>query len=312
MSDKKLAIIGAGIAGLACASKLKTAGYNPIVFDKGRGVGGRVATRRTSSGLQFDHGAQYVTAKSEKFDRILRDAEQHGYVGTWSLDAGNRQVGLPGMNGLAKHLASGLEIHLNSQVSSLRETVNGYEIKTGYQVHRFEMIVVTVPAPQALALIGSEHSLSAELAGVEMQPCLTLMAAFNQESQESFTARRDVGDPIAWIALDSSKPGRTTEHCWVAQASPEWSTKFLEEDLERISERMLPMLCDRIGITKSAAVHSVAHRWRYSVVSSPLGKPFVKNNAGTLFLGGDWCLDARVEAAWTSGNAIADDILDRY
>ncbi len=309
MSDRKIAIVGAGIAGLACASKLKKSGHNPIIFDKGRGVGGRLATRRTSTGLQFDHGAQYVTAKTESFGHILQAAEQDGYLGTWESDVGDKKVGLPGMNGLAKHLASGLEINLNSQVSSLRETVDGIEIRTNDQIHRFKTAVVTVPAPQALTLLGRQHPLSAELAKVEMQPCLTLMAAFNHNSEELFAARRDVEDPIAWIALDSSKPGRTSENCWVAQAGPEWSENYLEEELPNISARILPMLCDRIGLDVSAAIHSVAHRWRYSVVSRPLEKPFIKDDMGSLYFGGDWCLEARVEAAWTSGNAIAEDIL---
>ena len=68
----RVAIIGAGMSGLACARRLVDAGLSPVVFDKGQGIGGRMATRRVD-GLQFDHGAQYVTAQDSGFAAVLRD-----------------------------------------------------------------------------------------------------------------------------------------------------------------------------------------------------------------------------------------------
>jgi renalase len=72
---------------------------------------------------------------------------------------------------------------------------------------------------------------------------------------------------------------------------------------------MLPLLCERLGADPGAVRHAAAHRWRYAKVAAPLGRPFARDPSGTLHAGGDWCLDARVEAAWLSGDAIARDIL---
>ena len=74
---------------------------------------------------------------------------------------------------------------------------------------------------------------------------------------------------------------------------------------------MLPLLCDRLGVTPDDVVYAAAHRWRYARVTGALGHPFLSSVDGTLHLGGDWCIGARIEAAWQSGTAIADDILAR-
>jgi len=309
MTQDTIGIIGAGIAGLSCATTLQQAGLNPIIFDKGRGLGGRLATRRTASGLQFDHGAQYATARSEEFGKVIAAATHAGQVASWDTGESPRYVGVPGMSGLAKFLGRGLDIHQNTQISAVRDTANGCDVTAGDQSWKFKTLAVTVPAPQAITLLGEQHALSPKLSDVELLPCLTLMAAFSAEATIPFTARRDPDDALSWIALDSSKPQRPTQQCWVAHANPQWSAEHLEADPETIAQLMLPLLCERLGVDAATATHAVAHRWRYALVSKPLGSPFLRNADSTLYLGGDWCLDARIEAAWTSGHAIALDIL---
>ena len=309
MKNQTIAIIGSGVSGLACAVKLKQAGLEPIVYDKGRNIGGRLATRRTTNDLQFDHGAQYMTAKTAEFRRVLNAAQINGMVGQWDFNNRVRYVGMPGMNGLAKFMSVGLDVRQGVQVCSVDETADGYSIKTGNQTVSANKLVLTIPGPQIIELLGDQHPLTSELANVEIQPCLTLMVAFDSKAPIKFVARQESEDTISWLAMDSSKPGRTTQNCWVAHASPTWSAEFIEEEKSVIAERMLPLVCERLGVSTSNAIHSVAHRWRYALVTKPLGKPFVKNSNGSLYLGGDWCLDARVEAAWTSGNAIANEIL---
>jgi predicted NAD/FAD-dependent oxidoreductase len=56
---------------------------------------------------------------------------------------------------------------------------------------------------------------------------------------------------------------------------------------------------------------AIAHRWRYARVTKALGLPFLRSADAAVYLGGDWCIGARVEAAWDSGTAIANDILAR-
>lgn len=309
-SRQKIAIIGAGIAGLACARSLSDAGLKLVVFDKGRNAGGRAATRCVAGDIQFDHGAQYFTARSPEFSSVLESMLTCGTAALW--DDGSKKphfVGIPGMNALAKYLGRDLEIHQSTEVATVRRARSGWDVYIGAVRHQFDIVVVTIPAPQIINLLGQSGAFADGLEGVGFDSCLTLMAALEPLSARPFVTCADTDDALAWIAEDSSKPDRGTEACWVAQASPSWSAKYLNSDSEAIVAMMLPMLCDRLGITNAKVRYATAHRWRYAKVSEPLGKPFIRHTSGTLYAGGDWCLGSRLEAAWTSGHSIARDIL---
>ncbi|MEX1236168.1 MAG: FAD-dependent oxidoreductase [Roseovarius sp.] len=307
----RVAIIGAGMAGLACARRLAEAGHQPILFDKGRGIGGRMATRRAGA-LRFDHGAQYVTAKQAGFAAVLSDLAKAGAAAKWDDGAARTHfVGTPGMSSIPKALGAGLDIRQGQRVTSIMRDNGGWSIHTEGEVHRSGHVVITVPAPQVAELIGAEHPLVQQITDVRMAPCLTLMAAI--DAPAPFISQRDDYGPFASIIQDSSKPGRpeSTATAWVAQASLEFTRAHLEEGTPQLAERMLPLLCERLGVSQDRVQHAAAHRWLYARVTTPLGQPFARGEGGTLYLGGDWCLGARVEAAWTSGTAIAEDLVER-
>lgn len=304
----RVAVIGAGMAGLACARRLAAAGLAPVIFDKGRGIGGRLATRRID-GLQFDHGAQYVTARDAGFAAVLRDLQATAAVGLWQADAGAAHwVGVPGMSALARGLALGLEVRQQVQVTSVRKAAGQWLVAGDGWAETFDRVILTVPAPQVAGLLGADHPLVARLQGVEMAPCLTLMAA--SHAPAAFHAESDPDAALAWIAADSSKPGRPDgQTTWVAQASPAFSVAHLEHDMAAIVARMLPLLCDRLGLVRGQISHASAHRWRFARVTSALGLAFLDQD-GALFVGGDWCLGPRVEAAWISGDAMGRAVLN--
>jgi len=310
----EITIIGAGMAGLACARRLVAAGHTPLVLDKGRGIGGRMATRRVTLAageVSFDHGAQYLTARDPGFAADLRALG--AACARW--DDGSvtpRLVGVPGMSGLPRAMAANLDVQLDKQITAVRTVYGGWQLDIGASCIETRHLVMTVPAPQAAALLGTEHALHLPIAGVVMAPCLTLMAAFPGAAPRPFRSRASDDHPLAWIAQDSSKPGRNgTLTAWVAQASIEWSVQHLEDPPEVIANRMLPMLAEVIGVGPQWALYAAAHRWRYARTTTPLGLPFLSSDDGILHVGGDWCLGARVEAAWASGTAIADAIIER-
>jgi predicted NAD/FAD-dependent oxidoreductase len=304
-------IIGAGIAGLACAGRLAKAGLTPLVLDKGRGIGGRVATRRVGT-MQFDHGAQYVTARGADFGALLASLAASGQIRDWDDGSGSqRMVGAPGMSSLARAMAAGLDVRQDVQVTRVRRVGTQWLLTIDDTELPATQLVITTPAPQAAALLGQAHPLSARLAGIAMEPCLTLMAAI--DAPAPFASLSSPDEPLSWIAQDSSKPGRPDAGpvAWVAQASPAFSAEHLELAPDAIADLMTPMLCRELGVSAGHVVHAQAHRWRYARVAAPLGQPFLADDSRTLLVGGDWCLGQRIEDAWASGIAMADELLAR-
>lgn len=306
-----IAIIGAGLTGLTCASLLARAGHRVVVLDKGRGIGGRLATRHSEKDFQFDHGAQYISANSDEFAAFLEERRKSGALALWDNGLeGEHYVGMPDMRSFAQSLVQGFDVRSAVDVSSIRATSNHVEVTSDGQTTVFDQLVLTIPAPQILHLVGDDHAVVKQIQTVEMTPNLTLMAGFKSSRQTPFLTARDPQSDLAWIARNDTKPGRSNQVCWVAQAGLLWSRAHLELSKQEIAAKMLPLLCARIGMSPEDAAYVRGHRWRYAQASAPLGRPFLTDETGRLRIGGDWCLGSRAEHAWKSGVALAEDLMN--
>jgi predicted NAD/FAD-dependent oxidoreductase len=321
-----VAVIGAGIAGLACARALEDHGLRVTVFDKGRGPGGRVATRRADSGA-FDHGAQFLRARDPHFARHVASWEARGLLSRWpcslaALAPGEAPSPLPdeapswapspGMSALARHLAAELRaLRLSTRVGALRREGARWvlEDEAGAPLGDFARVIVAAPAPQAAALLAeAAPALAAQAARATYDPCWALMVALDAPLTVSFDAARVRESPLAWIARDSAKPGRAPGERWVAHASPAWSREHLERDPDEVAPLLLAALAALVGPAALEGAAS-AHRWRYAQVAEALGEPCLYERALGLGACGDWCLGPRIEAAWRSGVAAAGRLL---
>ncbi|MEC7191017.1 MAG: NAD(P)-binding protein, partial [Pseudomonadota bacterium] len=118
-NSTEIVIIGSGLAGLAAGQLLREAGHNALILDKGRRAGGRMSTRR-ADGFLFNHGAQFVTARSAAFSAVCARAVQAGQLAKWPL-AGREDAfsGTPAMRGLAEFMAEGLTIRQQAEVKNI-------------------------------------------------------------------------------------------------------------------------------------------------------------------------------------------------
>lgn len=307
-----IAVIGAGLAGLACADQLAAAGHGVTLFDKARGPGGRMSTRRVATdlgGASFDHGAQYFTARDPAFQAVVAQWKAAGLAARWPDAGADAWVGVPAMNAPVKHMAAAHRVHWSAKVDALAQYGAGWRlIGDGLPDQTFDQVVVAVPAEQAAVLLAPwDAAMAQHAAGTVSEPCWTVMAAFAEPLQTPVQTLRHQG-AIGWAACNSGKPGRTGPHAWVIQASPDWSRQHLEADAAWVMDTLLASLAASLQIPLPSAVSSQAHRWRYARTGAR-AETLLHNAALRLGACGDWLIGPRVECAWRSGTLLGQALV---
>lgn len=340
---RRFAVIGAGIAGLACARTLAQAGCEVTVIEKATKPGGRMASRETPFG-SFDHGAQYFTVRDARFGLALRQTAD-GLVRPWSANAVRvldplgrvaeaalparepHWVGVATMDALPRHWAAPLEstgrvVYATRVARVERDPMDAarWQLRTEGAdesvrvLAGFDGVILAIPAPQAAELLQASKQAPLfvqKLAPVEIAPCWTLMLAYPQAQQPGlphlgpqWNAALSTHHRIAWLARESSKPRRGAVERWTVQASPAWSTEHLGDDQERVRGKLLKAFAEVTGIRAQPA-HADLKRWRHAKTLVPLGRSHLWDAKAGLGLCGDWCLGHRVEDAFVSGLDLA-------
>jgi renalase len=305
-----IAIIGAGMAGLAAAAALTRGGETVRLFDKGRGPGGRMATRRAKLGdvdVAFDHGAQYFTARSPEFREVVDGWVCVGAAAEWGE---GRYVGTPAMSSVIRAMAAPLDVTWGAQVSAIAGRPGAWRLRMadGSSTEEFARVVVAVPAEQAAVLLAAPApELAAGAGSVRSAPCWTVMLGYAQATGMTIHDLEPESGPLGWVARNSSKAGRAGAETWVLHARAGWSDEHLEDAAETVAEALTAAFHDLTGA--AAPDLALAHRWRYARVMVALDEPFQFDAALGLATCGDWHLGARVEAAWTSGHLLGGELL---
>lgn len=308
-------VIGAGMAGAACARALVDAGREVLVVDKGRSAGGRLAQRRTADAI-FDHGAQYMAVRDPAFAAMVERWRGDGLVVPWTPRGGPVKdsdvvIGVPAMAAPVKALLAGIELRTSLRVQALaRERGQWRAIAEGGELpERFAQVVVAVPAAQAAELVGA-HGFARRLRDeVAYAPCLSAMASFAEPVTAPLDLLQDRTADLVWACRNASRPGReAARDAWTLHASPAWSTARLEDPPEEWAADLVVLLAQALGPLPPLAALS-GHRWRYALVTRALGEACLWDPDNGLGVCGEWCIAGRIEAAFLSGEAMARAIL---
>ena len=314
-----IAIIGAGIAGLTAALRAREAGLVPAVFEKSRGPGGRLASKRTQDGTSVDMGAQFFTVRNPRFRALLADHAGEGAFGLWeatlwhenkegeasSFHQALRYVGIPRMTAITRALADGLPIQTETRITELTRTPGGWWLETDQgQQGPFSRVIITAPPEQARNLLPEAVTDSLNLENFRMLPCWSLALRFGEPLDLGFDGMQLAHESLGWVARNSSKPERGNAEWWVLHANSTWSETHRSADSSEVAAAMTTAFRQRFDVTQTVTDH-LAHRWLYARPAAGPTPGFLSVADNSIGLCGDWLAGGRVEGAFESADALA-------
>ncbi len=343
----KVAIVGAGIAGLGAAKSLSEAGHEVTLLEKSRGVGGRVATRRIN-GCTFDHGAQILKPgtsaladlmlhqlPTEELVQVTAPTRLHTPEGDL-LPADPEHEAEPkyayrnGLTTLPKLLLKSLpsvKLKTEIRVQRFEETAESVALfdAEGGSIGRFDQIILTAPAPQSAEILQKSQVLDPMAREVRVEAlreipyrhCLTLLFGFDPQTPAPpayALLAEDRAAPLLWVAFEETKaPERTPggEKLMIVQLGPNYSEAQYEAEETALLNDTRYFLKKLFGSTYAAPLWQELKRWRFS---QPYGSvSFEEANAhpGRVLVCGDALRpgNGRVHEAYESGIEAAQRLL---
>jgi renalase len=315
MTERSCLIVGAGIAGLAAARTLQDAAWKVTVVDKGRGVGGRMATRRIDSS-NFDHGAQFFTARDERFRARVKLWETEGVVREWhTSEAGDvRYCGVHGMSAVPKHIARDLDVHTSTRIVHI-EPADGGWIAEDEAGSRFEagVLMLSAPAEQTLALCEPFRPLLGRrlvqsLQSIHFDPCYALMLLLEEPAQLEPPGIEKFEDTDVIAIADNVQKGISEGlGALTIHASSRFTIEHWDDEPQTVARLLTAAAASWI---KSPVRKWELHRWRYSHPVRPGESRFLSARCpAPLYFTGDGFGGPRVEGAFLSGLEAAEHLL---
>jgi renalase len=317
----KLAIIGAGLSGLVLAKELSHE-FTVTVFEKARGVGGRMSTRYSDS-FFFDHGTQAFTAETQSFKNFLEPYIKSSLITEWTGRVVNLKynyipserlwkiphyVSSPNMNSLCKELAKGLNMKLNTEVALLSEKINGaWYLKDTNQVFlgEFDWIISTAPPEQTSNLFQNYISENNKISNSKMSSCFALMVGFNRPWDQNWIAAKTFNSPLKWISINSTKIGRPKQNtCFVAQSRGTWSYAHRNNTIQEVENELVKEFEKITSISCKNADFITTHHWKYAIVKKTNKSGYYLDLNNKLAATSDWCSTSRIEEVWHSAQAL--------
>ena len=313
--SKKILIIGSGIAGIAASLKLKSYGLSSTIVDKADFIGGRISTRIDKKGNNdfcFFHGAQFFTARSENFKKIIENGLSNNYIKRFEKKIPEQYRGFPTMRNFLIRLSSNLIIKQNHKVINIYGSNN--KINVLYEntpiLEIYDAVISTLPSPQNIELLKKFPSLTKTLSQASYDSCIALMIAYNKVPEDippffDFSNNKKI---INWMSSSNNNK------CWTIHANPVYSNQNLNKNQLFIKNEMLKEVNKVLSPSKDSnfyqVIYNELHIWKYAKVKN-IAKGNQIDPIDPIAIAGDFMEGPRVESAFISGEKAADLIFNR-
>ena len=307
-------VVGGGISGLAAAQEVQREGLPVLLYDRGRRLGGRMASR-TIEARPVDIGASYFTVSDPAFTAVVTDWQRRGLAREWtdsftvigdpdkSSTSGPMRWAAPrGLRSLVEDLAEGLDVRSSTTVERIDPglTVAG---------RSYAAVVLAMPDPQARRLLDPAYDRAIAALDDPYEPVLALTAGWAERTWADLDGAFIHGDPVlAWVADDGRRRGDGAP-VLVGHSTTDFAARHLE-DPEAALAPMVDALREGLDIP-AAPAYAKVHRWSFARPTKQRDDPYFLDDDGLGVCGDGWHGKSRVEAAYLSGRALGRVIADR-
>ena len=318
----KIAIIGAGIAGLSLAHLLSPK-HSVTLFESHTMAGGRI-TDYCLNGCYFDHGAQFFTAKSPQFKNFIQAYVERGLLQHWPArfveidkDTFNNAhtweteyphyVGCPTMSAWPQALAEGLNIHFGVTITEMNFDHQQWYLESaqGTWDDTFDWLVTTTPALTTKTLVPEGYAHLNDIKQRDMLPCYSLMLSLTDRISLPWDTALVRYRDISWISVNSTKPDRGDIMTLLAHSTNLWAREHYDLDDARVIQHLTDEVVSVAGFDTSLIEHIGCHRWQYANVKRHYGPRSYRDEKLKLATIGDWCIKGRVESAFLSAHDLS-------
>jgi renalase len=317
-------IIGGGITGLIIANILHSKGIKVTVLDKGKGIGGRLATRRISHDVigegVFDYGTQYFSVSNPQFKVWVDDWLKQGVIKEWcrgfgQTDGKSRYCGVSGTREIAKYLAKNLDVYTNTKAIEVSYDKKWSVATQCDRIYEGDMLVMTPPVPQSLSLLDASFipiplEVRFALEQIEYHSCIAILALLEQPSNIPPPGGVSLeNSSLVWLGDNHQKGISPQGYAVTLQATPKFSQEYWDSDDAEIAYKLISAAVDYLD---SPVVKYQVHRWRYSLPKTFYNEPYLALLELPLVLAGDAFVAPTIEGAVMSGMAAAELIAQRF
>ena len=323
---KTIAVIGAGLSGTTIASKLNEK-FNVKVFEKSRGVGGRMSTRRETP-FMFDHGAQFFTVKTTVFKNFLSELFSKQIIQPWNFrlayfngqnlnkikfikDEDKFYVGVPNMDSIIKYLSKNCNVILNTKIENIIKENDKWNLygKNKKSYGLYDWVILSLPAQQSLELITEKVSFYPLIQKIKMKGCFSLMVGMSESLNLDYDAALIENEDIAWLAVNNSKPSRMNNYCLLINSSYEYAAKNLNTSKYQVLKHLLKISSKFINYDLLKSNMIKIHQWIYVEAECSPKENYFIDHTTKIAVCGDWFINSRVEGAFLSANELFKEII---